>query len=180
MAFSSVITAIATQLQYVATTVTNPRKLGEANIRPPLYVWERQSIELADSDGLTKTRDLRQLGNDGHECVVHCWGATENDCESMRSALVVAIRTQLQGRNFKMGQARWEYPEWAGASYVLAQSVTFLVPLVAVEIPTEAGASIPSTDVTNDSASTVTLTTINPDSTDADDGDGYLQTAGEP
>jgi hypothetical protein len=181
VAFSEVITAIATELQYVASTVTDPRKVTPTTrLAPPLYVWERQSVEENATEAVPKDRLLRAIGVDSHVSTVHCWGATEDDAEWMRAALKTVLRNQLLGRNYRFGPAQWTVPEWTASGYVLSQQLTIWTPLVAVVIPTEEGTGIPGTDVTNDTATTVVIDEVAHDPTGADDGDGYLQTAGEP
>lgn len=182
MPFSTHYTAITTALQYVAASVDNPRELSSdnatANINPPLYVWDPQSISDAGKRGeLTGNSNPKGLGYDAHLWTVWCWGATRDDCERMRAALIRAVREELGGGgNISVGAAQWDYPDAARNGYVLAIPLTFYLPLVSVEIPTGAATGIPEDDLTNDTYETVTITAINPlDTTGAVAGDDELQ-----
>lgn len=179
--FQTIYDTVTTTLQYVADSVDNPRKLSDdaatANTDPPLYVWEPVSIDDASDKGENfGTRNPRAYGYDAHNWNVGCWGATRSDCETLRLALIRAVREGVNVRNYVLGSAQWAYPEWSRVGYVLLVPVTVYLPQVAVEIPTAAGTGIPETDVINDMQETVEITTVNPtDTTGAVANDGTLQ-----
>lgn len=182
MPFSTIYDAVTATLQYVAASVDNPRKLSsdsaDADIVPPLYVWDPIGINDAPKRGeMTGSANPKGLGYDAHEWEVACWGATRADCERMRAALIRAMREEVgAGGNIEHGKAQWGYADWARNGYVLAVPLTVYLPLVAPEIPTATGTGIPEDDVSDDTTETVTITSLNPlDTTGAVEGDDELQ-----
>lgn len=181
MPFATIYTEITTRLQYVAASIDALELLradaAAPNDRPPLYIWDAESIDEADSDGQNYgSRNPKAYGNDAHVWTIHMWGATRTDCERMRGALVRSTREAVNGRSYKLGKATWGFPDWSRTGFVLSLEMTVHMPLVAVEVPTAAGTGIPSTDVTNDTEATVTITAVTPlDTTGAVAGDGTLQ-----
>lgn len=181
MPFSTVYTEVTTRLQYVADSVDNPRALSDdtatADLIPPLYVWDPQDITPASGDIglLLGNQNPKAYALDAHNWLVACWGATRDDCERMRSALITAVRLAMQGPSYRIGSAQWGYADWARSGYVLAVPLTVFMPQVSASIPDGAGTGIPSTDVINDVIETVTITAVNPlDSAGSVEGDDLL------
>ena len=182
MPFSTIYTEVIDRLQYVADSTDNPRKLDDnsatADTAPPLYVWDPQGIsETSDDIGLALgNQNPKAYALDAHLWTVACWGATRDDCERMRLALIRAMREAIGGKSYRVGNAQWGYADWARSGYVLAVPLTVYVPQVAVEIPDGAGTGIPETDVINDVTETVTITAVDPlDDAGAVAGDDILE-----
>lgn len=181
MAFAAIYTSVATKLATVAASVSNPRKLSDdgatANVTPPLYVWDPQSIALTSGDFSGGNSNPKAWGTKAFLCDVACWGATLTDAERLYDALLTALRTQLVGKNFDVGTAQIAYPEWSRVGFVLVTPVTFYYAAVAVEIPDSLGEyPNPETDINDAVEETVTITSVTPhDNTDAIAGDGILQ-----
>lgn len=170
----------AAGLPNVAPLYRNLRELETNNLTsvPSLFVWDRLKVS-AEAAMASQGRNPRHRQDDAHESVVHCWGATEDDCESMRAALLALVREVLAGRSYRVGDADWTYPEWAPSGYVLSQRIVLVLPLVDHVGPTAAAAyQIPQDDVTRDHIPTREVVAVGFDADDAADGDHVLE-AGE-
>jgi hypothetical protein len=150
MAFDSIFASVSGELQFVAASIDNPRKLKDdaaaANYEPPLYVWDPQGIsETEDIPYAGGQSNPKSFAMDAHSWDIGCWAATREGCEKMRLALITVMKQNLVGQNFRINASQWAYSDWARVGFILLVSVTFYAPQYAIEIPTTSGLGIQRT-----------------------------------
>lgn len=182
MALGPVITEIATALAFVAPTGRGVFEITEHNT-PPRYTWVRLAIDPSGRGGQpVNGTPYKILQEDAYQSEVHIWGVTEEDCEDMRTALVVAIRKTVKGRNYLVGSTRWIEPPVTTLGFAMVVPVTLFLQMQEVTLPTSAPTPAPPGDylhpqdyVLPSTIGTIIVTDVDVDPTGAVSGDNLLQ-----
>lgn len=178
MSFATFYNNVSTLLAGVAPSVRGK----DAKVRqqaPPIYLWIWKGIQTAKDARPRNVNTTKILQHDLHQIELHIWGKIEDDVEHMRAALIQALRKDLQGRRYTIGNGQVVDIETTQDGVMLIQEIEVELPTNAVFLPapvpaqqpggpdptvTAPDAVIPSVTITQvDTDTTVTADELSPD-----------------
>lgn len=164
----------------IAPTVRGSAKAEHT--APPRYAWLYQGVGPAPTTRSSKPSHEIALEDDLHRVIVEIWGASEDDADVMRRALITAVRITLRGRRYTLADSPALEPEADHDGFKLAVNMTVQLPCIAIALPPRTPAapvgSSPSTTARDAAYPVAMPTDVGSDGTAAPTaGDGILEEA---
>ena len=164
------ITTVAAALVGIAQLKEGRSHLSDLD-DTPRYVWCRTMITPSN-----RKADAGSLQEDRYDNEVHCWGASYDDVDRMRQALVQAVRSAVGGRNYVEVRSTFSDDATSERGFLLVVQLAIFKQMKRATIATTVPQVLaPSTTVTDTTATEVTIETVEFDTAGAASGDGLLQ-----
>lgn len=161
--FQDFVTEMTTTLVNVAPVYVGKRNLG-LNVAPPAYeilpARERYGTARVTGGGNPRMLHAREL-----DVEIRSWGEDYAVTERLNACAITALRQVLSGINYRLDSAEWLDPQNEQYGAGLQLTVTLLLGLPQMDL---------ATSDQNDIA-TATITSVDPDTSGAVQGDGILQ-----
>lgn len=120
------------RLAHVATGAFGAHLEGRI-AAPARYVWVPTGDRFDLSGGAGRGAKMLHTQLAGVDVVIT--GRTYGETEGLRAALVTALREELVGPAYELGQATWKKTEEMDASWECTQAIVIRLPLYRMDLP---------------------------------------------